>query len=85
MIYTILAIDLIVALGFVGFFFVKKFARRRASAAPQKAVLEELKLLEADLSHDFLKAARASAEKKLSDKKRKRVEAIYLEHPDLLG
>lgn len=81
MIYTIL---IVVALGFGGFILVKKFARRRASAAPRAAILNELKMLEEDLSHDFLKAARASAGKKLDDKKRKRVEAIYLEFPDLL-
>lgn len=81
MIYTILVVA---AICFFGFLAIKGFARRRMRAAPQKAVLEELKTLEADLSHDFLKAARASAEKKLSDKKRKRVEAIYLEHPELL-
>jgi len=81
MIYIILVVA---AICFFGFLAVKGFARRRVRAAPQKAVLEELKNLEAELPRDFLKSARSSAEKKLMDKKKKRVEAIYLEHPDLL-
>lgn len=74
-------------LGFVGFIFLKRWAIRRRhnmSRVPDPRILAELKILETDLSHDFLKSARLSAEKKINDRKKKRVEAIYLEHPELL-
>jgi len=84
MIYTILGV---MVAGFVGFIFLKRWAirrRRNMSRTPDASILAELKILEADLPHDFLKSARLSAEKKLNDRKKKRVEAIYLDHPELL-
>lgn len=72
--------------GFIAvlYFGLRILGKRRARLGPGKALVRELAALEADLPHDFLKLARAEATKKLEDKKRKRVEQIYLENPDLL-
>jgi len=65
-------------------FFGGKFLRRyKNKMAPARALLEEIKELEADLPSDFVRLARAEAIKKRQDKQRKRLEAIYLENSDL--
>lgn len=80
---TIVWVLVFAVAAFFGYRLLKKWARRRMES-PLPSLLTELAALEADLPHDFLKLARAEAKKKLDDKKRKRVEAIYLEHPELL-